>query len=108
MSEVPSDAEAKALLRRLSQRTRLLALARGRTRPSFPWCVIAVVVVTLALMACPWEISDRTADLLFLVALVFVLAADSTNLNKRLDALAQLLDQEGLLQDELPARADKA
>ncbi len=115
---VLSDAEAKLLIQKLNRRMSAIAiLTPGPWR--IPWSVALLEFLITVLVGVPWvyweEASDRhvrfllsMVTLLIMAALLGVIEIYNANLNKRIDALVELLQQEGMLHPELrPKSAEK-
>jgi hypothetical protein len=115
MSDVPSDAQARLLLeelkqrnRKLTRRGRLLATVRDGPHPAIPcsWFPVVVTGFMLLCMVGVLPLGFTEIRLLLLLMLVWVLNVDieTRKFRKQLNALVDLLEQEGLLQDR-PADA---
>jgi hypothetical protein len=116
MSDVPSDAQARLLLEELKQRDRkqmrrgrLLAIVRNGSRQILP-CSCFALALGGAILLFHGVISVSTDHVFLLLVAVcaWLLAVDidTRTVSKRLDALVDLLKEEGLLQDR-PADAEQ-
>jgi hypothetical protein len=109
---VLSDVEAKLLLKKLNRRMSAISvLTRGRL--TITWYTGLLVLLIWILIGAGWmwweDVSDARKGYLLLMVITVLLGIVETynaNLNKRVDALVELLQQEGILHPEL--RPDSA
>lgn len=105
MSDPMSEIKAKLLLEELNRRTRWFAILRAN-RSSAPWGRFIPVLFLLFAMALVWKSFDSgQAGAIFMLttALCFTMGAYAEDVHRRLDALVELLRQEGMLESTLPA-----
>lgn len=109
MSSELSDTEARLLLEKLNQRTRALAVLRGRLC-RFSWPMLFLQMVLAGAMTGLVGLHDGgRGDLLSSIAVVVAILALlgimdtlAARLERRIDALVELLQQEGMLRPGLP------
>ncbi len=100
--QVISDAEAKRLLKKLNRRMGAISLLTDGHFSWQPW--LAQIVITAVMIG--WlYFSERREDwLLFIVVLALLTLMELYNaaLNRRIDAVVELLQQGGLLESKIP------
>lgn len=110
MSEELNQAKAQLRFVELNRRARLLEIAQGT--PLKHWPLFSLVLIAGGLIVLAYGIMPLILPLpafdsgsgLFLLAIAFIIALvwEVTTLRKRLNALVQLLKEDGVLQSEPP------
>ena len=103
MSSQVREIEAKLLLKKHDRRVRLLRkLERGSV--SGTWVLLLLLVFMVpSMLSREWLSSSEGTIVVPLTCAVVVLCLYVTVLSRRIDALVELLQQEGMLQSQLPA-----
>ena len=105
MPDELNDVEAKLLLAKLHRRTRLLTTLRRKPRDGLLLAIVTIALLTLIFMR-----TNHGSEGTFIVFIVLMglapcmvrTASDVENVKKRLDALIELLQEEGMLQSTPP------
>lgn len=113
MSKRPiSDAEAKRLVNKLNRRVGAISLLTSGHFSWRPWLVVGVEIAITPVMVVWLYFSERREDwLLFIVVLALLTLMELYNvaLNRRIDAIVELLQQGGLLESKIPpGKVDEA
>jgi hypothetical protein len=109
MSSELCEVEARLLLEELNQRTRAMAVLRSKPR-RLSWPMFFNHMLLAGAMIGLMELYDDRQGYLLpsiliavgVFALLDIVEAYDARLNKRIDALVELLQQEGMLRPELP------
>jgi hypothetical protein len=105
---VPSDAEAQLLMEKLSRRTSAISvLTRGPLRAQWHVGLLQMLLWGSVGIGMYWGEAGGYLLPPIIMALLFIMEAYNANLNKRIDALVELLQQEGMLHPELRPDATK-
>jgi len=101
MSEYLSELEARLLISSLSRRTNLIELVKTY-RLRFLWPLLVVQLLIAVALACLWKKISGSYQEGLLLFVVYYAGAAIVHLyinytNRRIDALVQLLQQDGLL-----------
>ena len=103
MSKRPiSDAEAKRLVNKLNRRMGAISLLTDGHFSWQPW--LAQIVITAVMMGWLYFSERREDSLLFVVVLALLTLMEFYNaaLNRRIDAVVELLQQGGLPESNIP------
>jgi hypothetical protein len=104
---VINDVEAKHLIEKLNRRMGAIEFLTGE---HFSWQVWLVESVVIVLMTVWLYVSGRREDWLLytvVLALCWLVPTYNAGVNKRIDALIELLRQEGMLHTEVPPGSDQ-
>ncbi len=109
MSSELSDTEARLLLEKLNQRTRALAVLRSELR-RFSWPMFLLEILFAGALIGLMEVCDGGQGYLLpwilvgvaVLALLGIMETFVARLDRRIDALVELLQQGGMLRPELP------
>ncbi len=109
MSDELREAEARLLMQRLDHRTRLLAIVTGK-REHRTWlrtCLEITVGAAAVSFCCLFiiftaERSNPVGSLIMLSLFLCLMTLQTEHVNKRMAALIELLQQDGVLQSTLP------
>jgi hypothetical protein len=110
MSDELRDIEAKLLTERLNLRTRLLAIATGEQKPRSSLRICLEVVVTVLMVFSLVKIlpDELPGDFLLagmIMLVLFAMTSQAQHFSKRIDALMEVLRQDGQLQGSPPPLA---
>lgn len=109
MSEPVNETKARLLLEELNRRNRWFSILRGN-RGSSPWAALVPGFCGLFAAVSIWWFFDSgqvTAILMLVMALSGFMGIYADGVHRRVDALIQLLQQEGMLQSTLPASREE-
>lgn len=104
MSDPATELKARLLLEELNRRNRWFKALHGN-RNSRPGGRAVAVVITLFALALSWQFfnaAQAAAILMLMVALWAFMGVEAEGVHRRVDALVELLQQEGMLQSALP------
>ena len=113
---VLSEAEAELLMKKLNRRMSAISiLTRGPQGAAWP-VIWLQILMWISIGVCWWIFWGGDSDVRMLypllpviMVLLWIMETYNANLNKRVDALVELLQQEGMLRPELrPESAKKA
>lgn len=105
MSVPVNEIKARLLLEELNRRNKWFAILR-ENRGSSPWAALVPGFCGLFAAVLVWWFFDSgqvTAILLLVIALSGFMGVHVDSVHRRVDALIQLLQQEGMLQSAWPA-----
>jgi hypothetical protein len=111
---VLSDTEAELLMKRLNRRMSAISVLTRGPREA-PWSVILLQgLLWISIGVCWWIFWGEDPDVRILypllpviMVLLWIMEIYNANLNKRVDALVELLQQEGTLHPELRPESAK-
>jgi len=109
MANELSEIEARLLLEKLDRRTRAIVVLRGKLR-RFSWPMFLLEILFAGTLIGLMEVCDGGQGYLLpwvlvgvaILALLGIMETFVARLDRRIDALVELLQQEGMLRPELP------